>query len=77
VSDTARAVLPRHRVRAVGLGWLALSALLIPLLGDFRSAYLVVPFLCWVPNLVVVEPIIRRRRPEHRSPAGLPAPQPG
>jgi uncharacterized membrane protein len=33
---------------------------LIPLLGDFRSAYLLVPFLCWVPNLVVVELLLRR-----------------
>ena len=36
---------------------------LIPLLGDFRSAYLLVPFLCWVPNLVVVELLLRRRTP--------------
>jgi uncharacterized membrane protein len=33
---------------------------LIPLLGDFGSAYAVVPFLCWVPNLVVVELLLRR-----------------
>ncbi len=33
---------------------------LIPLLGEFRSAYLLVPFLCWVPNLVVVELLLRR-----------------
>ena len=33
---------------------------LIPLLGDFRSAYLLVPFLSWVPNLVVVELLLRR-----------------
>jgi hypothetical protein len=33
---------------------------LIPLLGDFHSAYLLVPFLCWVPNLVVVELLLRR-----------------
>jgi uncharacterized membrane protein len=35
---------------------------LIPLLGDFASAYAVVPFLCWVPNLVVVELLLRRSR---------------
>ena len=35
---------------------------LIPLLGDFRSAYVLVPFLCWVPNLVVVELLLRRTR---------------
>jgi uncharacterized membrane protein len=33
---------------------------LIPLLGDFHSAYLLVPFLSWVPNLVVVELLLRR-----------------
>jgi uncharacterized membrane protein len=33
---------------------------LIPLLGDFASAYAVVPFLAWVPNLVVVEWLLRR-----------------
>jgi uncharacterized membrane protein len=33
---------------------------LIPLLGDFRSAYLLVPFLSWVPNLLVVELLLRR-----------------
>jgi uncharacterized membrane protein len=36
---------------------------LIPLLGDFRSAYLLVPFLCWVPNLVVVELVLASRTP--------------
>jgi uncharacterized membrane protein len=50
---------------------------LIPLLGDFRSAYALVPFLCWVPNLVAVELIIRRRPPEGRSSAARPAPHPG
>jgi uncharacterized membrane protein len=33
---------------------------LIPLLGDFHSAYLLVPFLSWVPNLIVVELLLRR-----------------
>ena len=33
---------------------------LIPLLGDFHSAYLVVPFLSWVPNLLLVEWLLRR-----------------
>jgi uncharacterized membrane protein len=35
---------------------------LIPLLGDFASAYVLVPFLSWVPNLVVVELLLRRSR---------------
>ena len=33
---------------------------LIPLLGDFASAYALVPFLSWVPNLVVIEWLLRR-----------------
>ena len=33
---------------------------LIPLLGDFHRAYVLVPFLCWVPNLVVVELLLAR-----------------
>ena len=40
---------------------------LIPLLGDFSSAYAVVPFLCWVPNLVVVELLLRRSRTDIAS----------
>jgi uncharacterized membrane protein len=34
---------------------------LIPLLGDFGSAYVLVPFLSWVPNLLVVEWLLRRQ----------------
>lgn len=34
---------------------------LVPLTGDFHSAYVIVPFLCWVPNLAVVELLLRRR----------------
>jgi len=33
---------------------------LVPLLGDFRSAYVLVPFLCWVTNLLVAEWLLRR-----------------
>lgn len=33
---------------------------LIVLLGDFAAAYVLVPFLCWVPNLLVVEWLLRR-----------------
>lgn len=35
---------------------------LIPVLGDFHGAHLLVPFLSWVPNLIVVELILRRQR---------------
>ncbi len=35
---------------------------LIPLLGNFPSAHALVPFLSWVPNLIVVEPLLRRRQ---------------
>ncbi|MGD9529667.1 DUF2306 domain-containing protein [Pseudonocardia sp.] len=34
---------------------------LIPLLGGFAAAYVLVPFLCWVPNLAVAELVLRRR----------------
>nr|WP_062341095.1 DUF2306 domain-containing protein [Herbidospora sakaeratensis] len=38
---------------------------LMPALGSFEAAYAIVPFLCWVPNLVVAEWFVRRSR---RSP---------
>jgi len=41
---------------------------LIILLGDFYSAYLLVPFLSWVPNLIVVELILRRRSRDRAVP---------
>jgi hypothetical protein len=40
---------------------------LIPLVGDFSSAYVLVPFLSWVPNLVVVEWLLRRSRTDIAS----------
>lgn len=30
---------------------------------DFVSAYVVISWLCWIPNLIVAELLIRRRRP--------------
>jgi uncharacterized membrane protein len=36
---------------------------LVPIVGDFRSAYVIVPFLAWVPNLLVAEWVLRRRQP--------------
>lgn len=33
---------------------------LVPVVGDFRSAYVLVPFLAWVPNLLVAEWVLRR-----------------
>ncbi|MFI6581287.1 DUF2306 domain-containing protein [Embleya sp. NPDC050493] len=54
---------------------------LVPM-TDFDRAYRVVPFLCWVPNLIVVELLLRRRgqrpRAGHRQadPARDPAPDP-
>jgi uncharacterized membrane protein len=41
---------------------------LIMLLGDFHSAYLLVPFLSWVPNLIVVELILRHRSRTRTTP---------
>ncbi|WP_246096512.1 DUF2306 domain-containing protein [Paenibacillus sinopodophylli] len=34
---------------------------LVMLFGDFVTGYLFVAWLCWVPNLIVMEAIIRRR----------------
>jgi uncharacterized membrane protein len=42
---------------------------LMPLLGDFGSAYMLVTFLSWVPNLLVVEWLLRRQ-PRSTSPIG-------
>ena len=33
---------------------------------DFTAAYIAIAWLCWVPNLLVAEWIIRRTRPAHR-----------
>lgn len=44
--------------------WLAV---LVPVTGEFLTAYQIVPFLAWVPNLVVAELLIRRSsRPGER-----------
>ena len=58
-----RAVLGGIAYAAVTLRlWLVV---LIPLLGgDFLRAYVIVPFLCWVPNLAIVELLLRRGRTE-------------
>jgi hypothetical protein len=41
---------------------------LVPVMGgDFHAAYLIVLFLCWVPNLAVVELILRRQYSAVRS----------
>lgn len=37
--------------------WLTL---LVPVTGEFLTAYQIVPFLAWVPNLVVAELLVRR-----------------
>jgi uncharacterized membrane protein len=55
----------RWMLRAFALTYAAVTLrlwliALIPVFGDFRTAYLLVPFLSWVPNLVVVELVLRR-----------------
>jgi Predicted membrane protein (DUF2306) len=62
----------RWMLRAFALTYAAVTLrlwliALIPLLGDFASAYALVPFLCWVPNLVVVELLLRRSRTDIAS----------
>jgi len=42
---------------------------LVPIVGDFRSAYVLVPFLAWVPNLLLVEWLLRRQPAGERVPA--------
>jgi uncharacterized membrane protein len=60
------AVHRRWMIRTFALTYAAVTlrlwlAVLVPVLGgDFRAAYLIVPFLCWVPNLVVTEMLLRK-----------------
>ncbi|MCG8914582.1 DUF2306 domain-containing protein [Actinokineospora sp. PR83] len=60
----------RWALRAFALTYAAVTlrlwlVALVPLTGDFLTAYRVVPFLAWVPNLVVVELLLRDRRAAH------------
>ena len=59
------AVHRRWMLRTFALTYAAVTlrlwlVVLIPLLGDFHSAYLLVPFLAWVPNLLVVALVLHR-----------------
>jgi uncharacterized membrane protein len=40
--------------------------------ADFTTAYIIIGWACWVPNLLVAEWIIRRTRPAQRPPVHLP-----
>ncbi|EWC62992.1 putative membrane protein [Actinokineospora spheciospongiae] len=56
----------RWMLRAFALTYAAVTlrlwlVALVPLTGDFPTAYRIVPFLAWVPNLVVVELLLRER----------------
>jgi uncharacterized membrane protein len=68
-----RGDVPTHRrwmLRTFAMTYAAVTLrlwliVLIPLLGgDFLRAYVIVPFLSWVPNLVVVELLLRREGTE-------------
>jgi len=53
-------------LRAFALTYAAVTlrlwlGVLVPLTGDFRTAYGIVPFLAWVPNLLLVEWLLRRQ----------------
>ncbi|MCF2527029.1 DUF2306 domain-containing protein [Yinghuangia soli] len=55
----------RWMLRAFAMTYAAVTLrlwllILVPAIGDFRDAYVFVPFLCWVPNLIVVELVLRR-----------------
>lgn len=39
------------------------------LFGDFEAGYRVVAWFCWVPNLLVIEAVIRARKSKSTSPA--------
>lgn len=70
VAAVRRGDVPGHRrwmVRGFTMTYAAVAlrlwlVVLVPVTGDFDSAYRIVPFLCWVPNLVVAEGLLRRRR---------------
>ncbi|MEU4803498.1 DUF2306 domain-containing protein [Actinosynnema sp. NPDC023587] len=49
--------------------------LLLPVVGDFDSAYAFMPFGSWVPNLLLAEWLLRRerRRADRTAPAPVPA----
>lgn len=69
-----RGDVPVHRqwmLRTFALTYAAVTlrlwlGVLVPIVGDFRSAYLIVPFLAWVPNLLLVEWLLRRRPADDR-----------
>ena len=46
--------------------WLAPLTMLF---GDFEAGYRVVAWFCWVPNLLVIEAVIRARKSKRTSPA--------
>ncbi|BBH24570.1 hypothetical protein Back11_59150 [Paenibacillus baekrokdamisoli] len=46
--------------------WLAPLALLF---GDFEAGYRVVAWLCWVPNLLIIEIVIRARASKKKAPS--------
>ncbi|GAB1819424.1 DUF2306 domain-containing protein [Herbidospora sp. RD11066] len=60
----------RHRqwaTRVFALTYAAVTlrlwlVVLMPTLGSFEAAYKIVPFLCWVPNLIVAEWFVRKSR---------------
>jgi len=52
--------------------WVPLS---IGLGADFTTAYIIIGWACWVPNLFVAEWIIRRTRPARRHALALETPQ--
>ncbi|WP_447003841.1 DUF2306 domain-containing protein [Saccharothrix isguenensis] len=72
---------PAHRrwmVRAFAMVYAGVALrlgvlLLMPVTGDFMSAYLFMPFGSWVPNLLVAEWVLRRGRVSGR-PAASPLP---
>ncbi|MFC5450811.1 DUF2306 domain-containing protein [Paenibacillus aestuarii] len=42
---------------------------LVMAFGDFETGYRLVAWLCWIPNLLVIEAVIRSRKANQRPPA--------
>ena len=50
------------------------SPLSVGMGADFTTAYVIIAWACWIPNLLVAEWIIRRTRPARRRTANVEIP---
>ena len=61
-SSVAAALLVQQGYQVAGVMLRLWMPLFVPAGVEFLSAYVVVAWLCWIPNLLVAEWMIRRRR---------------